>query len=73
MRGDIYKSSTGQLMAIVRPFTPLGHWNGKYCVLFYALGEPDYDVRGNHGIAMKVYETVQKATAAAKRYIKRWD
>lgn len=67
-----YKRETG-LSAKVTEFTPLGHWNGQYAVIFYALGDIDYDYRGNNGTGMKVYDTLAKAQAAAKRYIKRWD
>ena len=69
----IYTGSNNQLKAIVREFKPLGQWNGQYCTYFYALDDPDYDYRGNNGLGMKVYDTKEKAIAAAKRYVKRWE
>lgn len=68
-----YENNDGTLKAIVDLFRPLGCWDGRYCVSFYALGWMDNDYRGTHGTGMKVYETEQKAIEAAKRYIKKWD
>lgn len=68
-----FTGSNDQLRANVRQFTPLGVWNGQYSVEFYALGAMDNDYRGTNGTGMKVYDTEEKAIAAAKRYIKRWE
>lgn len=68
-----FSGSNDQLTAKVVKFMPLGKWDGTYAVHFFALGAPDYDYRGNDGMAMKVYATEQKAIGAAKRYVKRWE
>ena len=59
--------------AYVKPFTPLGKFNGQYIVQFEAFGHMDNDVRGTHGLGAKVYDTYEKAVASAKRYIKKYD
>ena len=69
----VFTGSNDQLEAVVRQFTPLGTWDGRYSVSFYALGAMDNDYRGTNGTGMKVYDTEEKAIAAAKRYIKRWE
>lgn len=60
-------------VAYVKEFKPLGKWNGQYGVLFYAYGTMDNDYRGTNGTGMKVYDTLDKAVVAAKRYIKKFN
>ena len=69
---EMFRTKTGLYEAVVTEFTPCGKWDGTYAVDFFALGSPDYDVRGGDGVACKLYSTKEKAIAAAKRYIKKY-
>ena len=69
----LFAGSNNQLTAEVRHYVPLGVWNGQYAVSFFAFGVMDNDYRGTNGTGMKVYDTEDKAIAAAKRYTKRWE
>lgn len=69
----IYKTNDGTRSTRVRKSRPLGVFNGEYMVEFWAYGTPDNDIRGTHGLGCKTYSTMEKAIAAAKRYIKQWD
>lgn len=60
-------------VAYVGEFKPLGKWNGQYSVQFYAYGTMDNDYRGTNGTGMKVYDTINQATGAAKRYAKKFN
>ena len=59
----------GEYKAYVNEYKVLGTWNGEYAVNFWCYGSPDYGCRGTHGTAVKAYETLDKAIAAAKRYV----
>lgn len=63
-------TTKGSYTTIVKEFTPLGKWDGRYAVEFRAFGMMDNDYRGTSGTGMKVYSTLEKARAAAKRYMK---
>lgn len=69
---EVFRTKTGMYRAVVTEFTPCGKWDGTYAVDFWALGAPDFDVRGTYGTACKSYATKEKAIAAAKRYIKKY-
>lgn len=70
---EMFRTKTGMYEAVVTEFTPCGKWDGTYAVDFWALGAPDFDVRGTYGTACKSYTTKEKAIAAAKRYIKKYE
>lgn len=59
----------GEYKAVVSEFTPLGTWNGEYNVMFECFGGIDYQLRGTGGMGSKQYSTLDKAIAAAKRYV----
>ena len=69
---EMFRTKTGMYEAVVTEFTPCGKWDGTYAVDFWALGAPDFDVRGTYGTACKSYATKEKVIAAAKRYIKKY-
>ena len=69
---EVFRTRTGMYEAVVREFTPLGKWDGTYSVSFFALGSPDFEIKGSYGTACKSYDTKEKAIAAAKRYIKKY-
>lgn len=67
-----FKSSNDYYIAYVKQFTPLGKWDGTYCVCFEAFGHMDNDYRGTNGTGCKRYNTLDSAIAAAKRYTKKF-
>lgn len=69
----LLSTSDKHYKAYIREFKPLGIWNGQYSVSFEAYGNMDNDIRGTSGTGMKVYGTYEKALAAAKRYIKKYE
>ena len=70
---EMFKTKSGDFMAVVCKFLPCGKWDGTYAVDFFAFGSPNFDVRGSYGTACKSYKTKEKAIAAAKRYIKKYE
>lgn len=68
-----FRTDDKKYIACVREFKPLNKWNGQYCVCFEAYGMMDNDYRGTNGTGMKVYDTLEKAIQAAKRYIKKFN
>lgn len=65
-------ANKGEYTTIISEFTPLGQWNSKYKVEFLAMGTMDNDYRGTHGTCSKVYDTLEKARLASKRYLNRF-
>lgn len=68
-----FETNDKNYQAYVKQFRPLGKWNGQYAVEFEAFGMMDNDYRGTSGVGMKVYNSLESATAAAKRYIKKFN
>lgn len=63
------KFEKGLYRAYVSEFRTALGWDGTYSVNFWYDGSPDYSCRGTYGTASKQYETLDKAIAAAKRYV----
>lgn len=70
---ETFKTKDEHFVAVVDKSLPLGVWDGTYSVSFFAFGSPDFDVRGTYGTACKSYVTKEKAIAAAKRYIHKYE
>ena len=73
MNNTIKIIENGEYKAYVSKFTPLGKWNGEYSVLFCCYGSIDYQIRGGCGTGSKEYSTLEKAMAAAKRYVNKYN
>lgn len=63
----IFKSDDGFFIAEIYK------WDAEYCVTFIAFGRIDYQFKGSYGTGSKSYSTKDKAIAAAKRYIKKFE